>query len=183
MTLLALFVSFSAFAADPIPAPAAATKSAEKPAKAESTKAKSTKEKAAKAKTEKSKSAKAKTAAPEPPSLTEEQALASFETFTVEWMNKLIQTADFQRTEHIKITESPEGITAEYVGYRPERSIWVKKTKYPHTPFTGILSYYETTMRCVGKTKEEAIKGPFEQGELKPVSEIFRFSQEGKWVY
>lgn len=183
LTLFTFFVSFSALAADPPvnkaakPQSAATVKPATKAAKAESTKAKSVKAKPAN-----SKSAKAK-ATPKPSGTSEEAALASFETFTVDWMNKLIQTEDFHRTQQIKVTESSEGVTAEYVGYLPQRSIWVKKTKYDHTPFTGTLSYYEKTMRCVGKTKEEAVKGPFEQGELRPVSEIFRFSKDGKWIY
>lgn len=187
LTLLTVFFSFSALAADPATAPPAkkaakpqpaaatkATKSTGKPAKAAAVKVKAVKVKPADAKSAK--------AGPKPAGTSEEEALTSFEVFTIDWMNKLIQTEDFQRTQQIKITESPNGVTAEYVGYLPQRSIWVKKTKYDHTPFTGTLSYYERTMRCVGKTKEEAVKGPFEQGELRPVSEIFRFTK-GKWVY
>jgi hypothetical protein len=97
-------------------------------------------------------------------------------------MNKLIQTEEFQRTKMVKVTKSPEGFTAEYVGYLPLRSIWVRKTAYSETPFTGTLSYYQRVMRCVAKTEEEALKGPFEQIKLMPVAEIFRFTR-GKWEY
>jgi hypothetical protein len=58
----------------------------------------------------------------------------------------------------------------------------VKKTDSKETPFVGILTYFEKTMRCVGKTKEEALKGPFQPSDSKQVSEIFRFTK-GKWMY
>jgi len=58
----------------------------------------------------------------------------------------------------------------------------VKKTEYRDTPFVGTLTYYERTLRCSGKTQEEALQGPFEQVGTSPVREIFRFTK-GKWVY
>jgi len=126
----------------------------------------------------------AKTAPAPPPliDLTEEAVQTSFDAFTIEWMKKLSDTEEFHRTQAIKVSESPEGFAAEYVGYLPHRYIIIKKTESKDTPFVGILTYYEKTMRCVGKTKEEALKGPFEASDSQQVSEIFRFTK-GKWVY
>jgi hypothetical protein len=123
-------------------------------------------------------------AIPDPPlpEVTEDTALAAFDTFTIEWMKKLAQTEEFQRTSKVKVTESPEGFLAEYIGYFPHRYITIKKTESKDTPFVGILTYYEKTMRCSGKTKEEAIQGPFEPAGQQQVSEIFRFTK-GKWAY
>jgi hypothetical protein len=120
--------------------------------------------------------------APPPPEVTEDVALAAFDTFTIEWMKKLAQTEEFQRTTKVKVTQSAEGFLAEYIGYFPHRYITIKKTESKDTPFVGILTYYEKTMRCTGKTKEEAIQGPFEPVGQQQVSEIFRFTK-GKWAY
>ena len=112
---------------------------------------------------------------------TEEDALATFDAFTIEWMQKLVQTEDFHKTQ-AQVVESPDGFAVEYVGYIPDRLIKVKKTDSSDTPYVGILTYSEKKLRCAGKTKEEALQGPFEQVETNPVSEIFRFTK-GKWVY
>src|SRR5205823_7096187 len=125
----------------------------------------------------------AKTAPAPPPliDLTEEAVQTSFDAFTIEWMKKLSDTEEFHRTQTVTVSESAEGFAAEYVGYLPHRYIIIKKTESKDTPFVGILTYYEKTMRCVGKTKEEALKGPFEASDSQQVSEIFRFTK-GKWV-
>jgi hypothetical protein len=114
--------------------------------------------------------------------ISEDAALASFDAFTIEWMKKLAQTEEFRRTQTLKVTQSSEGFTAEYMGYLPHRYIVVKKTSSSETPFVGILTYFEKTLRCVGKTREEALKGPFDHAATNQVSEIFRFTK-GKWVY
>ncbi len=79
-------------------------------------------------------------------------------------------------------TYHEESFSAEYVGYLPQRFVAVKKTTSTETPFIGTLTYYERILRCIGKTKEAATQGPFEQVETIPVKEIFRFTK-GKWVY
>jgi len=126
----------------------------------------------------------AKTKATTPPlvDLNEAAAQTSFDVFTIEWMKKLSDAEEFHRTQDVKVNQSPEGVAAEYVGYFPHRYIIVKKTDSKETPFVGILTYFEKTMRCVGKTKEEALKGPFQPSDSKQVSEIFRFTK-GKWMY
>ncbi len=128
------------------------------------------------------KSAKAKVSTPPLVDLSEEAVQTSFDVFTIEWMKKLSNTEEFHRTQDVKVSQSSEGVAAEYVGYFPHRYIIVKKTDSKETPFVGILTYFEKTMRCVGKTKEEALKGPFQPSDSKQVSEIFRFTK-GKWVY
>jgi len=125
---------------------------------------------------------KPKPATPPEPEFTEDAALASFDIFTIEWMKKLSRAEEFRRTQDVKVSESPEGFLAEYIGYFPHRYIIVKKTDSKDTPFVGILTYYEKTMRCTGKTKEEALQGPFQPASSLQVSEIFRFTK-GKWEY
>jgi hypothetical protein len=115
------------------------------------------------------------------PLITEDLALATFDTFTVDWMKKLEQAEDFHKTR-AQAVESPDGFAAEYVGYIPNRYITVKKTDSSDTPYVGILTYFEKKLRCAGKTKEQALQGPFDQVETSQVSEIFRFTK-GKWVY
>lgn len=119
---------------------------------------------------------------PPQPEPTEDAVLASFDAFTIEWMKRLSQAEEFHRTSKMKVIEAPEGFSAEYVGYLPHRYITIKKTESEDTPFVGILTYYEKTMRCVGKTKEEALQGPFQPSDSQQVSEIFRFTR-GKWEY
>jgi hypothetical protein len=164
---LACFTVFLFVSVSPV---SAADKTKAKPA-AKSTKASSTKSKSAKAKP-----------TPLPPVVTEEAVRASFDVFTIEWMDKLSKTEEFHRTQQLKISQHERGFVAEYVGYLPQRFIEVKKTESKETPFVGMLTYYEKTLRCVGKTKEEAMQGPFEQAETIPVREIFRFTK-GKWQY
>ena len=60
--------------------------------------------------------------------------------------------------ELIKVSQTGESFSAEYVGYLPQRFIEVKKTTSTETPFVGTLTYYERTLRCTGKTKETAPK-------------------------
>ena len=112
----------------------------------------------------------------------EETVQTSFDAFTIEWMKKLSDAEEFHRTQGVTINEAPEGFAAQYTGYFPHRYIIVKKTESKETPYVGILTYYEKTMRCVGKTKEEALKGPFEASDSQQVSEIFRFTK-GQWKY
>lgn len=107
---------------------------------------------------------------------------SSFDIFTQEWMKKLAEAEEYHRKDLIKISQSGEIFSAEYVGYLPQRFIEVKKTTSQETPFVGTLTYYERTLRCTGKTKEAAVQGPFEQVEAVPVKEIFRYTK-GKWVY
>jgi hypothetical protein len=128
------------------------------------------------------KPAKGKTAPPPLVDLNEEAAQTSFDAFTIAWMKKLSEAEEFHRTEKVKVSQSSEGFAAEYVGYFPHRYIIVKKTDSKETPFVGILTYFEKTLRCVGKTKEEALKGPFQETDSQQVSEIFRFTK-GKWIY
>lgn len=113
--------------------------------------------------------------------VSEDIALASFDTFTIEWMKKLEETEQFHKMK-AKVIESPEGFSAEYTGYLPPRYTHVKKTESSDTPYVGILTYYEKTLRSTGKTKEEALQGTFSQVEQTQVSEIFRFTK-GKWEY
>ncbi|MBI3246864.1 MAG: hypothetical protein HYZ50_10190 [Deltaproteobacteria bacterium] len=113
--------------------------------------------------------------------ISEDAALALFDTFTVEWMKKLEETEQFHKTK-AQVTESADGFSAEYTGYLPPRYTLVKKTESPDTPYVGILTYYEEKLRCTGKTKEEALQGTFSQVEQTQVSEIFRFTN-GKWEY
>src|SRR5581483_8147402 len=119
------------------------------------------------------KKAAPKTAEKAAPAVDEATVRTTFETFTQEWMAKLAEAEEYHRTQRMKITENSDGFSAEYVGYLPQRFIEVKKTEYVDTPYIGTLTYYERTLRCTGKTKEQALQGPFEQVETSPVREIF----------
>jgi hypothetical protein len=145
--------------------------SARKSTKAKSTKVKKTRSKAS-----------AKKASPALVVIDEAVVQLSFDTFTQDWMKKLVEAEEYHRKELIKVSQTGESFSAEYVGYLPQRFIEVKKTTSTETPFIGTLTYYERTLRCTGKTKETAAQGPFEQVETTPVKEIFRFTK-GKWVY
>lgn len=144
---------------------------------------KSTKAKSTKAKKTRSK-ASAKKAPPALVVIVVDEAVvhSSFDTFTQDWMKKLAEAEEYHRLELLKVSQSGESFSAEYIGYLPQRFIEVKKTTSTETPFIGTLTYYERTLRCTGKTKETAAQGPFEQVETTPVKEIFRFTK-GKWVY
>jgi hypothetical protein len=73
--------------------------------------------KAAKTKTSQAKSPLREKSAKAPPSvITEESALATFDTFTIEWMQKLVQAEDFHKSQ-AHVVEAPDGFAAEYVGY------------------------------------------------------------------
>ena len=111
----------------------------------------------------------------------EDQARASFDVFTRQWMQKLAKTEDFQK-KRMQIRQTQEGFVAEYTGYLPYRYTRIKLTQSEATPFIGILTYYKKTMRSVGKTKKQAINGLFKHAETSQVSEIFRYTK-GEWVY
>jgi len=107
-------------------------------------------------KTAKSKAA-AKAASPAVVFITEDVALAAFDAFTIEWMKKLADTEDFRKAR-AKVTPEAEGFSAKYTGYLPHRYIHVKKTESTDTPYVGILTYYEKTLRCSGKLKKKPSK-------------------------
>jgi hypothetical protein len=165
------------------PVAQAAEKASPKQKAAAKTKATTGKSKTATRST-KAKSQANSTKAPAAPvqTVSEEEAKATFDTFTLEWMEKLAKNEDFQRTQQTRVSPTTDGVICEYTGYLPQRFIAVKSTKSSETPYVGSLTYYEKTMRCVGKTKEEAIKAPCEEVGKTPVKEIFRFTK-GKWVY
>ena len=107
---------------------------------------------------------------------TADTARASFDEFTREWMQRLLATEEFQKTQRLTVTETEDVFVAEYTGYLPHRYTVVKSTSSEVTPFVGILTYYKKRMQCTGKTEEEAIQGPFQQAATSQVSEIFRFT-------
>ena len=109
-------------------------------------------------------------------------AQLSFDIFTRMWMQKLMATEQFQRNQRLLVTKTEDGFMAEYVGYLPERKTTVKATTSPVTPFIGILRYYKKRMRSVGKTRQQAMRGPFEQVRTSPVAEIFPYTK-GEWSY
>ena len=112
----------------------------------------------------------------------EVHAQLSFELFTRLWMQKLIATEQFQKTQRLTVTKTEDGFMAEYAGYLPDRDTTVKATTSPVTPFIGVLRYYKKKMRSVGKTRQQAMRGPFEQVGTSLVSEIFPYTK-GEWVY
>jgi hypothetical protein len=171
---VAIYTTFSLFALILTVHIASAADQAKKPAAKSSAKINSTQ-------STKRQPAQTKSSPPVLTVVSEDIALATFDAFTIEWMKKLEQTEEFHRTQ-ARISQSSDGFSAEYTGYLPHRYIHVKKTEATDTPYVGILTYYERKLRCNAKTKDEALKGPFDQVETSQVSEIFRFTK-GKWVY
>ena len=108
----------------------------------------------------------------------EEKARASFDAFTIDWMRKMGETEDMKRT----VEEVDDSFIARYVKYLPTRYTVIKKTKSKETPFVGILTYYVRTFHSAGKTRDDALSGPFTELHTKQVSEIFRYTR-GRWVY
>jgi hypothetical protein len=107
----------------------------------------------------------------------------SFNTFTRQWMEKLARAEEFRRSQRMVIKKTAEGFVAEYTGYQlPSRAITIKKTTSSFTPFIGILTYYEEVLRSFGRTREEAVQGPFKVTETREVMEVFRYTQ-GQWKY
>ena len=120
--------------------------------------------------------------APSAQAKAEDKARESFDSFTQEWMKKLIGTEGWQKKNKMEVTHTADGFVAEYNGYLPHRYTVVKPTESKAIPFIGVLTYYKKVMRSVAKTKEEAVQGSFEQAGTTEVSEIFRYTK-GKWVY
>jgi hypothetical protein len=114
--------------------------------------------------------------------VSEEYALTTFDEFTAKWMEKLAKNEEFRRTKQVKIIPYADGFLAEYRGYAPQRRIKVRKTTSAETPYIGTLHYNERIMRCAGKTRAEALNGPFSEAGTSSVAEIFRFTK-GEWHY
>ena len=70
----------------------------------------------------------------------EDAAREGFDTFTREWMKKLIKTEDFQKKKKMRMTQTAEGFVAEYTGCLPHRYTVVKPTESEATPFIGMTS-------------------------------------------
>ncbi len=113
----------------------------------------------------------------------ETSVLQSFDTFTRQWMEKLARAEEFRRSQRMVVKKTVKGFEAEYTGYYlPSRKISIKKTTSLLIPFIGILTYHERVLRSSGKTREEAVQGPFEVVESNLTTEVFRYTH-GKWEY
>ena len=48
--------------------------------------------------------------------------------------------------------------------------------------YVGYMRYHEVNYACSGKTKEEAMAGPFKEVARQPLTELIKY-QQGRWTY
>lgn len=48
--------------------------------------------------------------------------------------------------------------------------------------YVGYMKYHEVNYECSGKTKEEAMAGPFKEVARQPLTELIKY-QQGRWTY
>jgi hypothetical protein len=112
------------------------------------------------------------------------QAEQSFLEFQKEWVKKL-NTEGKYGERNMRIEKSSGGgaeFIASYDVVKEPKSYQVKKTDQKATPYIGTLQYEIWTCSAMGKTQEEAQKGPFSCQPRSETTEIFRFTGS-KWVY
>ncbi len=147
-----------------------------------------TKKKSAKsaksAKNAEKKSSTKKKAEAQPGTANAAQAEQSFADFQKGWMQKISQHGSYG-SANAKVTEDPNqagSFVAMYTELGEIKNSEVKKTDNKATPFVGTIKYERTDYVCRGKTRDEAVKGPFKPEPPELVTEIFRYTR-GKWVY
>lgn len=115
---------------------------------------------------------------------TQEEAEKIFSEFQTEWMQKLnTQGRHGKEGAQVLAALNKDGMyVAEYIELSKPTSSEVKSTGVKDSPYVGILHYDKTVYNAEGKTKEEALQGPYRIANEQSITEIFRFSK-GKWVY
>jgi outer membrane biosynthesis protein TonB len=82
-----------------------------------------------------------------------------------------------------EVAPAPEGFRARYRAIDPASlatSYSVSENKA--VAYVGRVRYHEVEYICLGKTREEALAGPFSEANRRPITEIVMHIR-GKWTY
>jgi hypothetical protein len=169
------FSSETSNAAQPEPVVAAAPDQASAAAPAPAAAVK--KQPAAKAKAT-AKAGKKQAAKAGPPS--EAQARAELDDFLVKYTQQANKNMNGSRSKPRVFTRGKNHV-AQFSEIDPVSvHADMRKSISKHFDYTARMYYVENTFECVGKTKKEALKGPFKVVNSKKLTELPRY-YKGKW--
>jgi hypothetical protein len=100
-------------------------------------------------------------------------AHASFQTFAVEWMQRLHRVEAQNKSTLL----GNGSTTVSYRGFDQEFKTELRPTGNAKAPYIGMIRYLEREYRCADS---RALDCRVEK--TTPVTEVFRF-QDGRWVY
>lgn len=112
------------------------------------------------------------------------QVEKAFQNFQKGWIKKL-NTEGTYGEKSMRVQKSPgdgAAFIATYDVVKEPKASQVKKTDQKETPYIGTVQYEIWTCSSMGKTQEEAKRGPFSCQPRGETTEIFRFTGS-KWVY
>lgn len=82
-----------------------------------------------------------------------------------------------------QVVRVPEGYQAKYTAVDPNSlTTSYRPSEHKIVPYVGRMMYHEVEYVCVGKTREEALAGPFSEVTRRPMTELIKY-MKGKWTY
>ncbi len=82
-----------------------------------------------------------------------------------------------------QLTKTPEGFQAHYIAVDPDSlSTSFSPSEHKIVPYIGRMMYHEVEYVCMGKTEKEALAGPFNEVNRRPMTELIKY-MKGKWTY
>ena len=113
----------------------------------------------------------------------EAQVEQSFVQFQKDWIKKLNTEGKYgERGMRVEKSPTDGSFTAKYDEVREAPGSRIKKTGKAASPYIGTMFYGIYGCTAVGKTAEEAKRGPFQCSLKTDTEEIFRFNGS-KWLY
>ncbi len=113
----------------------------------------------------------------------EAQVEKSFVEFQKDWIKKLNTEGKYgEKKMRVEKSSVDGSFTAKYDEVREASGSKIKKTGNAATPYVGTMHYEIYGCTAVGKTAEEAKRGPFNCVLQGDTNEIFRFNGT-KWLY
>ena len=110
------------------------------------------------------------------------KALSQFEEFSLEWIDKINRNYQYKEST-VEIVDQGGVFIARYYVVPPSTiTVQVKRSKYDHTPFVGIMRYKEYVYESEGPTAEAAESGTYELVKQTKMTEIFRYAKN-RWIY
>jgi len=109
------------------------------------------------------------------------EAEQRFPAFCDSWMRRLAAREEFNQ-RNIKWRERGSEVEGVYIGYSSDHTCTVKTSKPTGVP-VGRMVYHEYRYRKRGSAADTAAASKGEVVDKVEITEIFRYTAAGEWVY
>lgn len=109
-----------------------------------------------------------------------QKKLDDFATSTISQMDK--HRLDGEARKKVQMVNGQYVATYCSVDRQSIRTSFKKPQSSSAITYVGYMRYHEVNYECSGKTKEEAMAGPFKEVARQPLTELIKY-QQGRWTY